>query len=370
MVTRAGAALLLVVMDDVPAVFDGHNDVVLRLLAKGQSFFDRNPDGHIDLPRAREGGLGGGFCALSVPGAHGEALSGDLAEMVKKAIQGHADDDHMPPPPSLADSLATNMEQMACLFRLEEQSDGQVRIVRTAGELSACLESGTFAMVLHIEGAEAIDSNLSALEVFYQAGLRSLGIVWSRPNAFGFGVPFKFGVSPDTGPGLTDAGKELVRACNRLRIVVDVSHLSERGFWDVVHLTDAPIVATHSNAYRLAPWTRNLTDEQLDAIRESDGMVGLNFHVGFLRDDGDPVNPDTPISTMVRQVDYLVEKLGIDRVGFGADFDGAIMPAAIGDVTGLPKLLAELRTAGYDDAALAKLAHQNWVRVLRQTWGK
>jgi membrane dipeptidase len=357
-------------MDTDPVVFDGHNDVVLRLLAKGQSFFDRNPDGHIDLPRAREGGLGGGFCALSVPGAHRQALGGDLAEMVKRAIQGHADEDHMPPPPAQADSLVTTVEQMACLLRVEAQSGGQVKIVRTAAELAACLENGTFAMLLHIEGAEAIDPDLNALEVFHQAGLRSLGIVWSRPNAFGFGVPFKFGVSPDTGPGLTEAGKDLIRACNRLRILVDVSHLNLRGFWDVARLTDAPIVATHSNAYRLAQWTRNLTDDQLDAIRESDGMVGLNFHVGFLREDGDPVNPDTPITTMVRQVDYLVERLGIDRVGFGADFDGAIMPAAIGDVTGLPALLGELRAAGYDEDALAKLAHRNWVRVLRKTWGQ
>ncbi len=353
-----------------PPVFDGHNDVVLRLLAKGQSFFDRNADGHIDLPRAREGGLGGGFCALSVPGAHRQALGGDLAEMVKKAIAGHADDEHMPPPPALADSLQITLEQLACLFKVEAQSAGQVKIVRTAGELSECLEDGTFAMLLHIEGAEAIDPDLNALEVFYQAGLRSLGLVWSRPNVFGHGVPFKFGISPDTGPGLSDAGKALVRACNRLRMVVDVSHLNEQGFWDVAQLTDAPIVATHSNAHRLAPWTRNLTNEQLDAIRESDGMVGLNFHVGFLRDDGDPVNPDTPISVMVRQIDYLVERLGIDRVGFGADWDGAIMPAGIGDVTGLPTLLAALREAGYDEGALGKLAHGNWVRVLRKTWGR
>jgi membrane dipeptidase len=357
-------------MVTTPPVFDGHNDVVLRLLAKGQSFFDRNPDGHIDLPRAREGGLGGGFCALSVPGAHGEALSGDLAEMVKKALEGHADDAHMPPPPTLADSLETIMEQMACLFQVEAGSAGQVKIVRTAGELASCLENGIFAMLLHIEGAEAIDPDLNALEVFYAAGLRSLGIVWSRPNTFGSGVPFKFGVSPDTGPGLTDAGKDLVRACNRLRMVVDVSHLNEEGFWDVARMTDAPIVATHSNAHRLAPWTRNLTDKQLDAIRESDGMVGLNFHVGFLRDDGDAINADTPISVMVRQVNYLVERLGIDRVGFGADWDGAIMPAGIGDVTGLPRLLAALREAGYDDESLAKLAHQNWVRVLKRTWGQ
>lgn len=350
-------------------VFDGHNDTILRLVHKDQSFFDRNPDGHIDLPRAREGGLGGGFCAISVPGAHRDAAGGDLAEMVKKALAGHGNAATMPPPPEYSFSLGTTLQQMARLFEVEATSDGQVKVIRSAGELARCLKDGVFAALMHIEGAEAIDEDLDALYVFHQAGLRSIGIVWSRPNIFGSGVPFTFGVSPDTGPGLTAAGEELVRTCNRLRILVDLSHLNERGFWDVAGMTGAPLVATHSNAWALAPWTRNLTDAQLDAIRESDGMVGLNFHVGFLRDDGDGVNSDTPIAVMVRQIDYLVERLGIDRVGFGADFDGAILPAAIGDCTGLPRLIDALREAGYDDNALAKLTHENWVRVLRLTWG-
>jgi membrane dipeptidase len=142
------------------------------------------------------------------------------------------------------------------------------------------------ATILHFEGAEAIDPQLNALEVFYQAGLRSLGLVWSRPTAFGHGVPFAFPHSPDTGPGLTDAGKQLVRACNRLGIMIDLSHLNEQGFWDVAELTNAPLVATHSNAHALCASSRNLTDKQLDAIKESDGMVGLNFAVCFLREDG------------------------------------------------------------------------------------
>jgi membrane dipeptidase len=126
-------------------------------------------------------------------------------------------------------------------------------------------------------------------------------------------------------------------------------------------------VATHSNVHALSPVTRNLTDEQLDAVKQSDGLVGLNFAVGFLREDGKN-DADTPIETMVRHVDYLVEHLGIDRVGFGSDFDGATVPREIGDATGLPRLVAALRERGYDHAALKKLAHENWVRVLRKTW--
>lgn len=212
-----------------------------------------------------------------------------------------------------------------------------------------------------------IDTDLNALDVFHAAGLRSLGIVWSRPNAFGHGVPFRYPSSPDTGPGLTDAGKRLVRRCNELRILVDVSHLNEQGFWDVVRLSQAPIVATHSAAHAICPTTRNLTDQQLGAIRDSDGLVGLNFEVSATRPDGHD-NPDTPVEVLVSHVDYVVERIGIDRVGFGSDFDGATMPNAIGDVAGLSVLIDALRQRGYDQASLEKLAWRNWVRVLRATW--
>jgi membrane dipeptidase len=191
--------------------------------------------------------------------------------------------------------------------------------------------------------------------------------VWSRPNAYAHGVPFRFPSSPDTGPGLSSTGKDLVRECNRLGVLIDLSHLNERGFWDVAGLSEAPLVATHSNAHALCPASRNLTDRQLDAIRDSDGMVGVNFAVAFLREDGRELE-DTPLETIVRHVDYLVERVGADRVGFGSDFDGAKVPKAIGDASGLPELLAALRTGSYDESTLKKLAHENWVRVLRTTW--
>jgi membrane dipeptidase len=191
--------------------------------------------------------------------------------------------------------------------------------------------------------------------------------VWSRPNAYGHGVPFRFPASPDTGPGLAGAGRELVRECNRLGVLIDLSHLNERGFWDVAALSEAPLVATHSNAHALCPVARNLTDRQLDAIRDSDGMVDVNFAVAFLCEDG-AEDEDTPLDTVVRHVDYLVQRVAIDGLGFGSDFDGAKVPRGIGDASGLPNLLDALRERGYDDAALQKLAHENWVRLLRRTW--
>ena len=181
-------------------------------------------------------------------------------------------------------------------------------------------------------------------------------------------MPFTFGRSPDTGPGLTDAGKALVHACNAARRAHRPLAPEREGFLGRGEpQSTAPLVATHSNAYALSASPRNLTDKQLAAIKESDGMVGVNFNVGFLTADG---NNETamPLDTMVRHFDYLVEHLGIDRVGFGSDFDGATMPDDLSDASKLPNVMQALRDHGYNDASLRKLAHENWIRVLRLTW--
>ncbi len=342
-----------------PVVFDGHNDVLLRLGGPDgggpDAFFERGDRGHLDLPRAREGGFGGGFFAVWIP---------PVSEQTPGSAPGA-----LPPALDAAYALRHSMAATATLFRIEDRSDGKFRIVRTVAELRRCLDDDVMAAVLHWEGADAIDTNLDTLHVLYRAGLRSLGLVWGRPNAFAEGVAVHFRRSPDTGPGLTEAGRELVRACNDLCIMIDVSHLNERGFWDVATLTDAPLVASHSNAYALCPSTRNLTDPQLDAIAASDGMIGLNFAVNFLREDA-ARDPNTPLDVIVRQIDYLVERVGIDRVGFGSDFDGVLISQELGDVSGLPKLMSALKDRGYDEQALRKLAHENWIRVLRKTWGE
>jgi membrane dipeptidase len=241
-----------------------------------------------------------------------------------------------------------------------------LKICRTAPEVRACLASGTIAAIMHMEGAEAIDESLDSLHLFHAAGLRSLGPVWSRPTIFGHGVPFAFPSSPDTGPGLTDAGKRLVTECNRLRIMLDLSHMSEAGFNDVARLSDAPLVATHSNAHAICPSSRNLTDRQLAMIRDSGGMVGLNFSVSFLRPDGRQV-AETGWDPILRHMDYLLEQLGEGHLGFGSDYDGCTTPEVIGDVTGLPKLLQALSDHGYDRPLLDKLAHANWLALLDRT---
>ena len=221
--------------------------------------------------------------------------------------------------------------------------------------------------MLHLEGAEPIGPGLDELEVLHAAGMRSLGLIWSRPNAFATGVPFGFPGSPDQGPGLTDSGRALVRACGELGILVDVSHLNERGFWDVAELGDGPLVASHSGAHVLCASPRNLTDDQLRAIGERRGLVGINFHVGFLRADG-AENADTPLVTIVEHALHVAQVAGPECVGLGSDFDGALMPAALGDVTGLPALLDALGAAGFTEAEVAGIAAGNWRRVLEAAW--
>ena len=345
------------------AIFDGHNDTLLRFYRNDDldygDFLTELDDGHLDLVRARRGGFAGGFFAVYVPNPELRIDPNNMPDVSKPFA---------PPAVELFFSQSAALRQAADLFRLEAASDGQIKVVRTADELQHYIDNGIFAAILHFEGAEAIDEDLNALEVLYQAGLRSLGIVWSRPTIFAHGVPIAFPSSPDIGPGLTDAGKRLVKRCNELGIMIDLSHMNEQGFWDIAELSDAPLVATHSNVHALCPISRNLTDKQLDAIKASDGMVGLNFATGFLNEDG-AWDSDRPLDVMVRHLDYMVERLGETRVGFGSDYDGARVPDAVGDVSKLPNLIAALKEAGYHDELLHKLAHQNWVRVLRKTWG-
>ena len=348
-------------------IFDGHNDVLLRLYRHGgtdapRAFLEGEDKGHLDLPKAIRGGFAGGLFAIFVPsperrrGSNGETKS-----------QETPDDSQLPPTVELTEAQRAVFAMASLLFRIEAASQGRVRVCRSVADIGQCLDEGTLAAVLHIEGAEAIDANFEALDVLYEAGLRSLGPVWSRPNAFGHGVPFRCPSSPDTGPGLTDLGKELVRACNRLKMMIDLSHLNERGFWDVAAISDAPLVATHSNAHAISPHSRNLTDRQLAAIRETGGMVGVNFATSFLRSDGRH-NSETSTDHIIEHIDYMLGHVGEDGVGLGSDFDGAKIPAGIGNAGGLQNLVELMRARGFGEPLIEKLCFRNWLRVLGQTW--
>lgn len=346
-------------------VFDGHNDFLLRLL--------RDPDnrqaiwnpgegkGHLDLPRMRAGGFVGGFFAIYIPSPEAHDAPDFEAMMDAPPYD-------LPLPPLIGADRAQPVAMAMAGHLMWLERTGDLTICRSVADIREAIAAGRIAAIMHMEGAEAIGADLDALHVWHAAGLRSLGPVWSRPTVFGHGVPFRYPSSPDTGAGLTEAGKRLVRECNALRIMIDLSHLNEKGFDDVAAISDAPMVATHSNAHAVTPSARNLTDRQLRVIRDSDGMVGLNYATVFLREDGrkSPFGGWDPI---LRHLDHLLGILGEDRVGLGSDFDGATMPDGIGDVTGQIRLLDALAAHGYGDALVKKIAHENWLALLQRTWG-
>lgn len=343
-------------------VFDGHNDLVLRLLRGAVTAEDVArglDDGHIDKPRAIRGGFGGGFFAIFVPSDIDKDLKTEEMQKPSYALP-------MPEPLSEDYALDWTLRGFDALDDLERA--GAVRLCRTADDIAAALGADEMAAVAHIEGAEAIDRDFARLHEFHARGLRSLGPVWSRDTVWAHGVPFRFPSTPDIGPGLTEAGKALIRECNALKIMIDLSHLNEKGFDDVARISDAPLVATHSNAWGVTPHSRNLTDRQLDVIRDSDGMVGINFASAFLRPDG-RMDDGFDLDVVLRHLDYLIEKLGEDRVGLGSDFDGALVPKPIHDCAGLPNLLAAMKAHGIDNTLMTKITHGNWLRFLRKTWG-
>ncbi|HZP21745.1 MAG TPA: dipeptidase [Bauldia sp.] len=349
-------------MSDLIRFFDGHNDLLLRLYSapekREEIWLGSSGAGHLDLQRMKRAGFAGGLFAIYVP-SPGE---GSMADFM--ALMAHAPFEVPLPPPiphEKAQPVALGMAGQ--LYWMERAAPDDFAICRSAAAVRAALDAGRIAGVMHMEGAEAIGPDLDALYLFHALGLRSLGPVWSRPTVFGHGVPFKFPGDPDIGPGLTDRGKELVRLCNQLGIMIDLSHMNRAGFDDVARLSTAPLVATHSNVHALCRTPRNLTDRQLAQIRESSGMVGLNFSTSFLRADGMAAT-DMTLDPMLRHMDYLIEKLGEDHVGLGSDFDGCTLPDPIKDVTGVPTLFRALADHGYDNALLVKLARDNWLDCL------
>ena len=349
--------------DPATWIIDGHNDVLSVLertddpLLACESFASGLP-GNIDLQKMQRGNMGGGFFAIWVGGK-----SASPQKQVDPLTM--ADGVYHFPPVTRETALETTELQLGIFEKLVEL--GVITHSTTTAEIRNAVGAGKVAAILHMEGAEAIDADLVYLETLFDKGLRSLGPVWSRNNIFADGVPFVFKSTGDIGNGLSDAGFRLVRRCNEKGILVDLSHLNEAGFWDVANTSNAPLVATHSNAHAVCPHSRNLTDRQLAAIRDSGGMVGLNFGTAFLRPDGRRVS-DCPPEILLRHLDHLITHLGEDHVGLGSDFDGTLMPDFIGDSAGLPNLVSAMRRHGYDDALIGKICHDNWLSVLDRTW--
>ncbi len=350
-------------------IFDGHNDALTRDDHAGIA--TGRPGGAIDLPKMAAGGMRGGMFAVYVPS---HDFSSDMVPRDDGVIE-----QRMPPEIPHQQAATYVLAAAGRLFGLERA--GQITVARTIADIDAA-KAGTPegadpegagsasapVAVLHFEGAEAIDDELEALETWYAAGLRSLGPVWSRPNRFGHGVPFISPSSPDTGPGITEAGHRLVRRCSELGILVDLAHMNEAGFWDVARAELGPVVVSHAAAHTLSQASRNLTDRQLDAVKDSNGLVGVVFATQFLRRDFAHTT-DTDLHELVRHIEYIGLQIGLEHVALGSDFDGAKVPDAVRDASCLPVLTAALKAGGFfSDSELELLCWDNWRRVMAAWW--
>ncbi len=343
-------------------VFDGHNDALTRLWLSDypdpvHAFVHERLVGHLDLKRCQEAGFIGGMFAIFLP--------------PYSYVQQHHPNKLFDP--NASDFTQQQIEQI-CLEQLDlahqlAQYSKNIKICTSAQNIQDCLAEQKLAIVLHMEGAEALQQNPDLLDVFYERGLRSIGPLWNRPSRFGHGLNAKFPHSPDTGAGLTSDGKDFIRRCANKKMVIDVSHMNEKAFWNTVDILQQPIVATHSNSHALCPQARNLTDPQLKAIRESKGMVGVNFDVAFLRSDGQR-NADTSIDVILEHLEYLMDHLGEEHVGFGSDFDGALIGTELEDVTGLHRLIERMQQRGYSKTLIENICLNNWVRVLYRIFGQ
>lgn len=339
------------------SIFDGHNDALTR--DEDGDLARRGDKGHLDLPRMREGGMRGGIFAIFTPS------EGEPSQQVSFGANGSHDEPLADP---VEHEIAVAHATRAADRLLDLERRGEVAVARSIADVDAAEGPGSPPVaVMHLEGAEAIDPGLELLDRWYERGLRSLGPVWSRPNAFAHGVPFRFPSSPDVGPGLTERGFALVEACRELGILVDLSHLNEAGFWDVARLEPGPLVASHSGAHALCPASRNLTDRQLDAIGASGGLVGTVFATPFLRPDFAD-DPDTPLALIAEHARYVADRIGVDHVALGSDFDGATIPAALSDASGLPRLLTALQNGGFSEPELKAVCWGNWRRALDSWW--
>lgn len=348
-------------MNTQSVIFDGHNDLLTRLWLSSaedpvHDFIHGTLPGHLDLQRCQKAGWMGGLFSIFLPpyayvkNNHPDKLSNSTNSDFKSQ--------------EIVDICCA---QLKLAQRLQARSDGQIQICTSLAQIQACQRNQQLAIVLHLEGAEFLAIEPELLDVFYEAGLRSIGPLWNRKSLFGDGLNASFPHSPDIGSGLTTQGKELIIECSKKQMLIDVSHMNERAFWDTLEIIDQPIVATHSNAHALCQQARNLTDRQLAAIKQSGGMVGVNFDVAFLRADGQR-NTHTSLDVIVDHLAYLTDHLGEDHVGFGSDFDGCLLPDELSDISQISMLIERMQQRHFSDALIEKITSKNWFAVLDKIW--
>lgn len=305
-------------------VIDAHCDLLSKLLHNPAIDFEREgADADISLPALRQADMLVQFFALY------------LSEV-------------------LPDRGMTPLLHMLDLMNEKVMANGKVRLIRTVSDLEGLTEAGQIGGVLSLEGADGLGGNLANLQRLYDRGVRLLGSTWNYANWAADGV------LESRGGGFTDRGKELIAACDQLGIVLDVSHLSDRGFSELAEVSTRPFIASHSNARQVCPHPRNLTDEQIKTIITRKGCLGLTFVPWFIAAD----KPD--LNGLLRHVEHCCSLGGAAYIGFGSDFDGFAdkLPELSGpaDYRGLSEALLRL----YKEELVKGFLGGNWLRFLRE----
>lgn len=249
-------------------------------------------------------------------------------------------------------SLKEALIEISEVYRQLENTE-EAMFIRTKGDLDEAISKNKIGLVLSMEGMEPISNELGLIDVFYELGLRSAMLTWNWRNYFAAGV--------SEGGGLSRLGKDAILKMEKLGIIVDVSHLNEEGFWDIIDLVKNPIIASHSNAKAVYNHERNLTDEQIKAIAKTGGVIGLN---GYFTEDKEKES----IESFMKHLEYILKLAGEDHVGLGFDFNeylGSKGTKDLEDCTKIPIVTKELLNRGYSESTIRKILGENFVRVLK-----
>ncbi|WP_026486210.1 dipeptidase [Caldanaerobius polysaccharolyticus] len=247
------------------------------------------------------------------------------------------------------------LEMIDILYRAVEL-DQRLIFAVSYRDFERALKDNKVACMLSIEGGEALEGSLSLLRAYYRLGVRSMTLTWNGRNEIADGI------GEEAGGGLTRFGQEVVKEMNRLGMLVDVSHLSVKGFWDVLNVSSAPVIASHSNCKALCSHRRNLDDDQMKALAQRGGVMGITYADVFLSDG------KASLEDVVNHIDYAVNLMGIDHVALGSDYDGCDFPygMTMEDVGEIPFLL---KKRGYTDEDVSKIMYQNWLEVIKKVIG-
>ncbi len=290
----------------------------------------RSELGHIDFPRLKEGGVNCQVFAIS---------------SVRDKTRPYA--------------LRTALEMINIFYSECEKYKNTVTPVTSYSEIIEASAKGMIAAMLSIEGADVIEGKIGLLKVFHRLGVRMVGLVHSIRNELADGV-----ADQRTGGGLSDLGVQAVKELDRLGILIDVSHLSDAGFWDLLDIAKGPVMASHSNARAVCDHPRNMTDDMIKAIAERNGVMGMNFAPHFVHPTHATVNG------VVDHIDHIVNLVGPDVVGLGSDFDGIpFTPTGLEDVTMMPNITAELVNRNYSEEDIKKILGENPLRLIKEVVG-